>query len=70
MSQNTRIIRHLKKHKTITPMQALRLCGCMRLAARISNLREAGWRIETKMVKRAGKRYARYTLIDNESTAA
>jgi len=62
MTQKAHIINHLKKHQTITPLQALRLYGCMRLASRINELRDAGWRITTKTEKRNRKRYARYVL--------
>ena len=47
MSQKTRILGHLKRHKTITPMQALSNYGCYRLAARIAELRESGVKIIT-----------------------
>ena len=35
-SQTTEILSHLKQHKTITAIEALKLYGCFRLAARIS----------------------------------
>jgi hypothetical protein len=47
----------------ITPMDALMEAGSFRAAARISDLREAGYRIETQMMRTAnGKRVARYVL--------
>jgi len=61
MSQNDQILRHLKRYKRITPMQALGNYGCYRLAARILNLREAGYRIETEHRRLPnGKRHAVY----------
>jgi len=39
-SQKELIRRYLIKHRTITPGQALDLFGCMRLAARVGELRE------------------------------
>ena len=39
-SQKELIRKHLVKRRTITPAQALDLYGCMRLAARIGELRD------------------------------
>jgi len=61
-SQESQIIAALKKGP-LTPLQALREIGTLRLAARISDLRMKGWPIETTMVEVLGnKRVARYTL--------
>lgn len=62
MSQTQTILDHLERRKTITPIEALTEHGCLRLAARINELRADGHRIETEMVKRNGKRWARYRL--------
>ena len=67
MSQCDQVLRHLKK-APITPMQALQDYGCMRLAARIDDLRGKGYRIKTEMVKRNGKRFARYRLDEKKAT--
>lgn len=48
--QCVRILRFMREHGSINPMQALNQIGCMRLAARISDLRKAGYQIEDKMV--------------------
>lgn len=61
MSQEAQILQHLKK-SPITPMEALSNYGCLRLAARISDLRERGHKIETVMVDQGKKRFARYHL--------
>ena len=37
-SQCSAILEHLKKGLSITPLEALSLCGCFRLAARIHDL--------------------------------
>ena len=55
------ILTHLKR-RPITALQALDLFGCFRLAARISELREKGHDIDSKMVERGGKRVAQYKL--------
>ena len=62
MSQNDQILAHLDR-KPLTPMQALSLYGCFRLAARINDLREQGNTIITHILSRKGKRFAMYALI-------
>lgn len=61
MSQKLRILNYLKR-RPITPIQALEKFGCLRLAARIEELRSEGHSIETERVERGNKRYARYRL--------
>lgn len=46
------ILRYLKKHGKITPFDALREAGSLRLAARIADLRKEGYKIDTVMVSR------------------
>lgn len=62
MTQNQMIISHLKQHGSITPLEALRKMDCMRLAARIEELRNMGHDIKTVMIKNKNKRFARYIL--------
>lgn len=47
MKQKDRILRHLKDHGSITQAQAMQEYGCMRLAARISDLKACGHPIVT-----------------------
>ena len=62
-SQNKQILDHLKRGIDITPMSALRLYGCFRLAARIHDLRADGHDIVTiKEPTDDGKYIARYKL--------
>jgi len=63
MSQASDILAHLQKRKSITPLDAFTLYRCMRLAARIQDLRDAGHKILTRMEKNNGKKYARYIFI-------
>jgi hypothetical protein len=44
-TQNQKILAHLKRGRTIQPLQALRLYRCMRLAARIGNIEAMGYEI-------------------------
>lgn len=63
MSQVQRILDHLKKGESITPMEALKLFGCFRLASRINELRDCGYDIETRIKRTTnGKQIAEYTL--------
>lgn len=59
-SQNKMILDHLKKKKTIMPMQALNLYGVYRLASRIKDLRDDGHRIDTQMIYEHPVKFAKY----------
>ena len=62
-SQCSKIILYIKEHGSITAMEALNLCGCFRLSARIHDLRHKfGWNIISERVIRNGKRVAQYSL--------
>lgn len=63
ITQKQMILRDLQNGRTITPLEALRDYGCFQLPARIFELKEAGYRIKTTLVKDGEKRYARYSLI-------
>ena len=52
----------LQRGHSITPIDALHGCGCMRLSARIYDLRRAGYKIEVKREKKGKAVYARYYL--------
>ena len=61
-SQNTQILKALKKGARITPIDALNRFGCFRLGARITDLKKAGHKIKTRMVSKGDKRFAEYSL--------
>jgi hypothetical protein len=63
MTQNSRILEHLKEYGTINPLQALELYGSFRLSARILDLKQDGHNIETtrKTVKK--KTFAEYHYV-------
>lgn len=61
--QARKVLLHLEKNKSITPLEALGVYGIFRLAARIWELREIGKQITTvHMTDNEGKPYARYVL--------
>jgi len=70
-SQTQLILEHLQAGKSLTPKQAARMpfC-CMRLAARICDIRRLGYNVETSRIShkshRTGKSeaYARYSMED------
>ncbi len=61
-SQKNKIRQHLESGKSITPIDALNLFGCFRLATRIYELKEEGLPIKTKMVSNGDKHFASYSL--------
>ena len=65
-SQNARIAKYLQEGNSITPLDALNLFGCLRLGARIADLKDRyNMHIITNMVTTSnGKRVASYKLVD------
>ena len=61
-SQNARILKALKAGAKITPLDALNSFGCLRLSARIADLREQGYKIKNAWRMEGGKRFAEYHL--------
>lgn len=62
MSQNEWILQELVK-RPLTPMDAIKGCGCLRLAARILELKKAGHNIVAELVTDGEKKYSRYRLV-------
>ena len=50
------------KRRWITPLDAYLGCGCLRLAARILDLKREGYSINKKMVHKNGKVFAAYRV--------
>lgn len=70
MTQTQKILRYLNECGSITPLEALKEFGCMRLGARIYDLKQAGYDIESRIESHKnsyGERvsYARYTLKES-----
>ena len=65
LSQKNAVLQYLNAGYTITPLEALEMFKCMRLAAVIKTLRDDGNNIITRTVKNkgSGKSYASYRLI-------
>lgn len=60
-SQNDQVLQYLKKNGSITQWDAIQEFACLRLSARIYDLKCRGYKIESSMTKNSnGKRYATY----------
>ena len=69
MKQTDRILKYMRDFGSITQLEAIRDLGCMRLAARIDDLKRDGHAIRREMEtskNRYGEniRYARYRLVE------
>jgi hypothetical protein len=62
MSQEEKILNHMKRYGSITPMTALEKYGCFRLAARIAEIRQVH-KVDTEIVQKGRKRFAKYRLV-------
>jgi len=62
-SQKAKILAFMQAGGSITPLEALNLCGSLRLGARIAELRAEGWPVESKwVVTSTGKRVKSYYI--------
>ena len=63
VSQHDIIIRHLAKYGSITQLEALAKYSIMRLAARITELKNKGYNISSELIRMSdGAKYSRYKL--------
>lgn len=67
MTQNDKILNHLRDHGGITSMEAYEIYGCTRLSARIKDLRDEGFNIKSIRETRKNRygekvSFSRYTL--------
>lgn len=65
MSHSQQILAWMQAGNSITPLEALNRFDCLRLGARIYDLKQAGHSIVTTSIKdgRTGKSYARYFMV-------
>jgi hypothetical protein len=69
LNQCEKILQYMNEYGAITPIDALREFGCMRLASRISDLRKAGFVIHKEMASAKNRngetvRFALYKLVN------
>jgi hypothetical protein len=62
MSQEKQILKDLEKGKRITALDAFKKYKCLRLAARILEIKNAGYNVDKNMVKKNGKTFGSYYL--------
>lgn len=67
-NQCKKILRYMTEFGSITPMDAIENFGCLRLGARIFDLKQQGYAIKTEMVKAKNRfgepvSYAKYSLL-------
>ena len=60
--QSTAILAALLEGQTVSPMDARRLCGSWRLAARVKDLRLAGWNVVSERVSDGERTFAAYHI--------
>lgn len=69
-SQTQLVYEYMQKHGGITPKEALQYCACMRLAARIADLKKKGYNVGAEdtyeMVRGGKRRFKRYFLIEED----
>ena len=71
MSQNIELLRHFRNGRTLTSAEAIVRFSCERLAARVSELRRAGWDIQGTLTEcHDGKRRVVYSLNKRQTGAA
>jgi hypothetical protein len=58
------ILKDLKSGRPVTNLTMMRKHLILRLSGRIKEMRDAGFKIKTVMVRANGKRYANYRLGD------
>ena len=63
MTQERAILAHLRAGRSITPLEALRRFGCLRLGARVYDLRRRGHKIINVWQTAGDKRFARYRMV-------
>lgn len=71
LTQNEMILKYIHDYGSITPLEALKEFGCMRLASRINDLKNQGYNIVSEKVSiknRYGKKvsFAKYSIIESE----
>ena len=61
-TQTAQILNYLRRGNSLTPLEALKCFGSLRLGARIFELKEAGHKIHSVLIERNGKHIACYSL--------
>lgn len=75
MNQTEQVIDYMERHGSITPKEALEALGCMRLGARIFELKAIGYTFGRTLETRENRfgvpcRYARYFILSKPDKCA
>jgi hypothetical protein len=63
MTQSEKILEHLRSGQTLTPLEALRKYGCLRLGARVYDLKQKGVTIDMRLIEtETGAHVAEYSI--------
>ena len=70
LTQNQRIIRHLKDKGSITALEAMKEYGIMRLSSRVCELKDQGYLIRSEFISSKNRynesvSFSKYSLIKN-----
>ncbi|WP_104932268.1 helix-turn-helix domain-containing protein [Vitreoscilla sp. C1] len=65
-SHTKAILAYMQQGHALTSLDALRLFGCLRLAARIADIKALGYPVHTRKIKVGGKTVAQYSLFSGE----
>tara|TARA_R100000734_G_C3293341_1_gene84844 strand:+ start:442 stop:663 length:222 start_codon:yes stop_codon:yes gene_type:complete len=70
LTQNQRIIRHLKDKGSITALEAMKEYGIMRLSSRVCELKDQGYLIRSEFVSSKNRynesvSFSKYSLVKN-----
>ena len=62
-SQESKILSYMLEGHRITGMEALELCGCWRLPARIADIKKHGFNVQSRtIVTESGKKVKQYWI--------
>lgn len=69
LNQKQKVLRHLKKYGSITPLEAFNDYAIMRLTSRICELKDQGYNIKSELVSSKNRfkenvSYSKYTLCE------
>ena len=59
LSQKKRILAWMLKGHSITPLEALNMFGCLRLGARIADIKEMGFDVKSHFVSTATQKHVK-----------
>lgn len=68
-TQKAKILAYMLEGNTITPLEALKRWNCFRLGARIADLKDDGYEIQSKFVSTPSEKKVKQYWINTTKTA-